>query len=285
MAAVNALRLAYTRMGFSAAMAAYITQEQGINTLDELRNLEDKAVERLCQALKKPGGTIPNPNAGAQGALAQIPNPGYNVSIKAEENLKLAAYFVRHQQRISRPVSALMITIDSVRGLKELKAAEETHKDPTKKPVINEKNWPRTLDNIEEYLRNHLGQTDIPLSYIVRKEADVVPSLLDPQANYSIIHDEMIAWAAHMDANGDRTQLYNTDNKRVWALIHELTRNHKCYTYIKSFARARDGRAAYLALRDHYLGMNNVNRLASGAENMLHTARYQNESKRFNFES
>jgi hypothetical protein len=81
----------YTRMGFTNPMATYITTEQGINTLEELENLEDKAVERLCQALKKPGGTVPNPNAGAPGAPAQIPKPGFNVSIKAEENLKLAA--------------------------------------------------------------------------------------------------------------------------------------------------------------------------------------------------
>jgi hypothetical protein len=285
MAAVNALRLMYVRMGFSNQMAAYITNEQGINSLEELENLDDKAVERLCQALKKPGGTIPNPNAGAQGAPALIPNPGFNVSIKAEENLKLAAYYIRHQKRINRPAMVAGITIDSVRRLRELRASEESHKDPTEKPVINDKNWPRTLEDIVEHLRNHLGQTHIPLAYVVRKEEEVQPHIQDPLANYPIIQDEMIGRAPHKDIDGDRTLLFNTDNKKVWTIIHELVRNHKCYTYIKGFARARDGRAAFLALRDHYLGINNVNRLASGAEHMLHTARYQNESKRFNFES
>jgi hypothetical protein len=99
----------------------------------------------LCQALKKPGGIVPNPNVGAPGAPAQIPNPGFNVAIKAEENLKLAAYLVRHQRMISRPATVAAITIEAVRKFKEMKAAEESHKDLTKKPIINDKNWQRTL--------------------------------------------------------------------------------------------------------------------------------------------
>ena len=91
-------------------MAKYIIDTQGIDSVEELRNLDEAAVKGLCQALKKPGGTIPNPNAGAQGAPAEINNPGYNVSIKVEENLKLAVYYIRHQYRISRPVVVAAIT-------------------------------------------------------------------------------------------------------------------------------------------------------------------------------
>jgi hypothetical protein len=263
MAAINALQLMYARMGFTNPMATYITTEQGINTLEELEKLEDKAMEKLClcHALKKPGGTVRNPNAGAPGAPAQIPNPGFNVSIKAKENLKLAAYLVHHQRRISRPATVAAITIEAVRELKEMKAAEETHKDPTEKPIINEKNWQQTLDDVEEYLCNHLGQTHMLLSYVVRKDEQVPPHIVDPPINYTSIQDEMISRAPHGDTNGEKTLLFTTNNKRVWTLIHKLTRNHKCYTYIKGFARVRDGRAAFLSLRNHYLGINNVNRL------------------------
>jgi hypothetical protein len=166
-----------------------------------------------------------------------------------------------------------------------MKAAKESHKDLTEKPIINDKNWQRTLDDVEEYLCNHLGQTHIPLSYVVRKNEQVPPHLVDPPNNYTSIQDEMISRAPQLDDDGERILLFMTNNKRVWTLIHKLASNHKCYTYIKGFARVQDGRAAFLALHDHYLGINNVNRLASGAEHMLHTAHYQNESKRFNFES
>lgn len=51
------------------------------------------------------GGTISNLNAWADGAPALILDPGYNVLMKAEENLKLAAYFICHQERVSLPVN------------------------------------------------------------------------------------------------------------------------------------------------------------------------------------
>jgi hypothetical protein len=86
--------------------------------------------------MKKPGGTIPNPNAGALGAPAVIPNPGFSVSIRAEENLKLAVCYARHEFRVSRPVTPASITAIGVRALKDLKIAEEEHVNPTDKPAI-----------------------------------------------------------------------------------------------------------------------------------------------------
>jgi hypothetical protein len=283
--AANALRLMYGCLGFTNDMANYIRDDQGIDSIDELRNLDDTSVKALCQAMKKPGGTIPNPNAGAPGAPAVIPNPGFNVSIRAEEKLKLAVYYARHQFRISRPVTPASITSIGVRALKDLKIAEEDHVNPTDKPVIKDDNWPRTIDDMEEYLRNHLGQMKIPLAYIVRKEETVAPSATDPPANYSIAQDELIARAPHRDVAGNHTELYNNDNHRVWTLLVELTRNHSCWTYIKGFARSRDGRSAFLKLREHYLGINNVNNMASKAEKTIAKLVYTKEGKRWNFEA
>lgn len=86
----------YIHLGFDNAMAVAIMDGQGIDDEEELENLDDKGVERLCKALKSPGGTIPNTNAGAAGAPANIPNPGFNVPVKAKENLKLTVYYFRH---------------------------------------------------------------------------------------------------------------------------------------------------------------------------------------------
>ena len=40
-----------------------------------------------------------NPDAGNPGAPAQIPNPGNNVSLRAETKLKLAGYFSEAQNK------------------------------------------------------------------------------------------------------------------------------------------------------------------------------------------
>ena len=47
----------------------------------------------------------------------------------------------------------------------------------------------------------------------------------------------------------------------------------------------KNGRAAYWALHDHYLGPSNVDNMASTAEKALLTAQYDGERRNWNFES
>ena len=76
MADVVALRAALTRLGFSDKAAGFITDDQGLNTLDELKVLTNDEIEILCKVVWRPGGTVPNPNAGDLGQPATLLNPG-----------------------------------------------------------------------------------------------------------------------------------------------------------------------------------------------------------------
>ena len=93
MAAAAAIRAAYVRFGFTNVAATAITDQQDIDSVEELELLSDEEIESLCKALRRPGGTVANSDAGNPGAPAQIPNPGNYVSLRAEANLKLAGYF------------------------------------------------------------------------------------------------------------------------------------------------------------------------------------------------
>ena len=85
----EALRALLTRIGISQEAAPTITSNdgQGMDSLDEFSFLDNKAVETLCQVVRKPGGTIANPRARVNGQPARIPNPGTNVPLKAQDNL------------------------------------------------------------------------------------------------------------------------------------------------------------------------------------------------------
>jgi fermentation-respiration switch protein FrsA (DUF1100 family) len=121
------------------------------------------------------------------------------------------------------PLTPAAISSEAVRALKDLKIAEEDHVNPTNKPVIKDDNWPRTIDDIEEYLRNHLGQTKIPLAYIVSRKDENVPPPHgnDPLVNYTIAQNKLFAQALHYDANDNHTELFNNDNHQVWTLLVE----------------------------------------------------------------
>ena len=70
MAELVALRTALTCMGFTTAVASFITDTQGMNDLEEFLLLDDEGVGTLCKAIRRPGGQIPNPAFAAARTVA-----------------------------------------------------------------------------------------------------------------------------------------------------------------------------------------------------------------------
>ena len=63
-----------------------LVREQGLNSPDRLRVLTDKNVDDICNVVRKPG------SKNADGT----PDRGQQVSVIAQENLKLAAFLFLH---------------------------------------------------------------------------------------------------------------------------------------------------------------------------------------------
>ena len=283
MADVVAIRAALQRMGLTAAAALLVTDDQEMNSLEEFAILKEDEVENLCKVIRHPGGTMANPNAGAAGQPATIPNPGSLVSLCAENNLKMMCYYLCYKSRTSRTVGAADVTLENVRAYRDHKEWEENHKD-VEAPEINSKDWPRTIDSIEEYLRGCLGVTKIPLAYVVREDVDVPDGDGDAPAGYDSKQDELIARAPHTNNAGEPTATYLADRSKVWELMSELTREHDCWSYVRPAQRTRDGRMAFLGLKGHYLGENNVDNMSAKAESKLQSTGYSGEKRRWNFE-
>ena len=192
-------------------------------------------------------------------------------------------YFLRFKERTSRTVAAADVTLQNVRGYQNHKKWEEDH-DDVEAPEINAKDWPRTMDALEEYLRGCLGVTKIPLAYVVREE-EAVPAA-DPAGGYTSLQDELIARAPFREtaAPNDYTATYLADRSRVWELISDITREHDCWTYVRPAQRTRDGRMAFTGLKQHYLGANMVDNMSARLEHKLQTTTYTGEKRRWNFE-
>jgi hypothetical protein len=110
------------RMGMEPAVATLITDAQGLDTLDEFTHLTDTEVENLCKVICQPGGTVPNPQAGAARQPPTINDPGrHAILLRAENNLKLMVYFLKYRQQTFRTVEAADLTMNNVKGLHNLK--------------------------------------------------------------------------------------------------------------------------------------------------------------------
>jgi hypothetical protein len=249
--------------------------------LAEFTHLKDTEVENLCKVIRPPGGTIPNPQAGAARQPPTISDPGHTISLRSENNLKLMVYFLKYHERTSKVVTADQITIDSVRELRSLKEQEADHKD-LDPPELDSKNWPRTIEAMEEWLGGCLGVTKIPLAYVIREEEAVAP--FDPQVVYPTKLEELIARAPILDPNGGYCQTNLTDRAKVWDKLSELTRQHDCWSYIRPAQCSHDGRMAFLGLKGHYLGVNNVDNMSTMAEIWLKTTLHHGEKWCWNFE-
>ena len=151
--------------------------------------------------------------------------------------------------------------------------------------MINERDWPKTLDGIDEFFCKCYGITRIPLAYIIRKDSTPKEG---EKTDWDDQLEHMKDRAPHTitEANGTITKhpTFVTDNKMLSDKLAELTREHECWTYIKPHARTINGRAAYMAFKKHYLGPNKIGNMATTVEHKLINAPHRGEGRCWDFE-
>jgi hypothetical protein len=167
-----ALCAALQRVGVAAPVTNNITDIENIDSLEELKLLRSDHVETLCQTIHNPGGLVNNPKAGIAGQPQQIRNPGRHVSARAEKNMRLTTYYLRHQDRTSRTVEAAYITLLTIRPMTDLIEHEKAHDNLDKLQKYDDPNkMVAFLETFQNYLTQYHGETHAPLTYIITKTA------------------------------------------------------------------------------------------------------------------
>ena len=75
--------------GHKIAAAILLIRGQGLDSHERLRVLTDKNVDDICNVMRKPGSKNVN----------GVPDRGQQVSVIAQENLKLAVFLFHHLWR------------------------------------------------------------------------------------------------------------------------------------------------------------------------------------------
>jgi len=185
----------FVRLGFSSHAASYMTRACGLDSLDEVKYMDtDDNVETMIKRVNRPGGSN---TTGTGNNRVTTPNNGFTVSIRAEGNLKLCVFYLKHMERVQRTPTASSITLEMVRGYREQQQWEDDFKKTAAEPEINDKDWPRTLESIREYLAAQYGVKGSTLDYVIRTESTVKPDIEDPVEDYLTIDLEMTARAPH----------------------------------------------------------------------------------------
>ena len=129
-------------------------------------------------------------------------------------------------------------------------------KDPSNKLPILTRNWPidKWLESYSNYADQRIGVRTCPLLYVLRDDSVVATPApaLAPNAPYAAIYGalriEQVARYSHDHP------LYSIDNAAVFDDIEEATRGSRYQSSITTFKRTKNGRGAFMALKDQFTG-------------------------------
>lgn len=124
--------------------------------------------------------------------------------------------------------------------------------------------WERSFQN---YLSTILGQSGVPLSYVIR--ASEAPDYSD-EADGDF--DALSILCAPL-----KGLVFKVDATKVHQLLHGFVQGEVAETWIKPKEKKKNGRIDFLALQDHYGGHGNKTIRIKEAESLRKTLLYKNE--------
>ena len=117
----------YIWLGFSTKSPKLLDREQGLDSPERMRVLTDKNVDNICNIVRKPGGK----NANGR------PNRGQQVSVIAQEKLKLAVFLFHQRWRCTLDWNVTGMNDDTLCLMTGQKKLKDKYKDPNVLPKIN----------------------------------------------------------------------------------------------------------------------------------------------------
>ena len=256
-------------------------QDEGLQVIDDFIEFDDDGIATLCQSVRKPGGTIPDPTNAAR----QIPNPGFSIPAISEKRLKSAAYLARYYHMIGRGITHDSMSRSRLRLMEQHRQLIDDHEDPEKLPEVSRAfGIVKAMDLVPGHLRERLGVRKVSLSYVIRE--NVAPAALEPQvvdqlhgANFTDFNDELINTTPHAGPG------YLEDNAKIYQILQDMVNGTSFESSLKAHQRNRNGREAYLALCQHNLGTSKWERIVENAETYLMKREWNGKNHRFTLRS
>lgn len=257
---------------------------EGIATVGDLEEFLDEDIKAVQDNLRKPAGTVPDPND----INRRIPTPSYVLGAKSAKRLKIAAAAVRYYITIGRqPNPDNMHYMDVLKDFGEQWEAilqKEKDDEPDVPKITRTLPIVRWTESFEDFLHQIIGSRHIALSYLVRDNelaANPAPTLIHNKsysAEHGSVMGELIARATHQHTK------FKDDNEKLYSYLEEATRSTQYASSIRPFSRAKNGREAYLALKRQYAGKDKWQAEIKKQENFIHTRVWKGNSN-FTLES
>ena len=252
-------------------------RNEGLSMIGDLVEFYEEDIKTLCASVRKPGGTIADPN----NPNATIPNPGHNIPAIAEKRLRLACYGANLYHLLNRPITPDSLSRNRLRQFEQHRRTIEEHDAPEILPVISKTfGIMKALDLLPTHLRERLGAKKVALEYVIREDEQPAPlqalaTNRVTSGNYGSLMDELVSRVPHDGSE------FTEDNAKVYQVIQDMVAGSSHESSIKAHRRARDGRSAYYSLFQHNLGSSKWDRIIEDCETYLLRHEWNGRNHRF----
>ena len=174
---------------------------------------------------------------------------------------------------------------------KEREAFADPPSDQRPLSATISRNWVKGFELLDEWISSHVEDSyKIPLSVMIRPAAANKWNDAWKGKNLLTLYSTFCPRATWRTPTGGGTktkvvrEYVAAGSVKLWQILFAIFQDHPAYSHIKSFRKERDGIGAYNSLRQHYLGRNAVNNMATELEAEFNNLSYNGETRRWNFE-
>jgi hypothetical protein len=193
---------------------------------------------------------------------------------KVLKNIQALCFWAREKIRKGEDLHSADFTPAELASTKEtmrMRDEGQTEAPSIKPERFDPDKWSSWSKQFVTYLSHVTGQQFSPLDYVLRVEP--APKPLEEM-------EERDRALYSYPLNGRH---FTLDNMTTYRLLSDLVNGTSGYTWISNYDRAQDGRAAWLALIEHYEGGGQREKRMSAAVASIKALHYKNESV-FSFE-
>eukprot|EP00978_Attheya_sp_CCMP212_P021063 scaffold61103_cov38-Attheya_sp.AAC.1 len=270
-AATVVFRALLVRIGLHNDTTSAVVDDQGVDTMEELENLEESDIKDLAIGIIKSKVTGP----GA---------PDIAFPFRTQKRLMIARFWIDLRRLSDESIvpseftnAELALATTWKKEVYDKKAANK-YRDPSKPPKLSTfKNWRPWWEHWDNYMSQLFGSANLALRYIYREHKTVTPAML--AETHPSYHERFTAITAFKNSH------YVEDNEMVGQELKPLVIDGPGWTFVQSFEKARNGRGAILALRAQNEGENSMLIRKQTAYLALSTLQFSGPRKTWSFQN
>ena len=233
----------------------------GIRDPADLVRHEKEWIRQCCMTIRKGPGL----------------NEAKNISAELEMRIQQFAMWCRYRYLTQRPFDLNTATIANL-GLvsdwiNQLAKDQEASAVDKFSDSADKRVW---FESMEAYFAGQKGAAGMPVLYVVRDE--VALPAADPGFGMPDMDSEVQSRGRH---NG---HFWRADNRTVFTFLRLKCHGTTAWTTISRHDARKDGRAAWLALKNQHLGSDVRQVLLRKADKFLLNARFDGKSSKFTFD-